>query len=861
MAKFAISSFTGVSPKLPPRYLPETAAQVATDCEAIGNSLKPIKALSAAIAALLTPNVKTLYRFGQDLTSETEHWFTWDKDVDVARSQIAGDTDEWTFYSGDGYPKATYSNLALSGSGAMPRAFRPLGLPAPDKAPTVEAMAYTPKTEPAVVYLSPELIKSFTTRFGLKISLDGEKTYPISVTLPSTINADTVASAINAAAGNGGKVTAKVVTGGVELKTSGTGRDVTIHIKYSDDNHGTLTANGADASGAVATIYPSDVSQMTAWHKASASNKYHKLVTEVQYDGPGVSGPTKVYNKVWPHDGPFALQTLVNELNSGLGSWCTAEITPDGGFKLTTKGANVGVAAAISFGTYQQEIGGTIIRTGRGAEKVPAAIDITPDVLPYLNSNDDIEYSTDKGASWLKVELSGTTLAAVGADLAAAGTGKFTAVNDGAKVRLTTVATGSGASLGIRYRTSLANVVAATGKTLDDKIKESRVYVYTYVSQETDWHYESAPSLASAIVEVYPDQGVKLSGFVAPPAGRPYAVTHRRIYRATAGAYLFVEEIPIATTSFEDTLEADMLAEEIPSLHWTPPPDGLRGLINLPNGIMAGFVGRDVYFCDPYHPHAWPVGYMQTVDHPVVGLGVIDTTLVVLTNGSPYFIQGSHPDSMVVVRTDVEQACLSKRSIVSIAGSVVYASPDGLVSIAPSGSKILTDAKFTREQWQSWFGPSSIHAYEHDLQYHAFYNNGAKSGGFVLDFASGSFVLHTQYQACGFPDLRKDVLFTANGSELKKWNQGSPLTYTWRSKRFAMPQILGFSCMQVEADGYPLTCNLYCDDVLVHTQTVTSRTPFRLPAKVGRDWEVELVGNKEVFNVAFAQSMEELASV
>ena len=127
---------------------------------------------------------------------------------------------------------------------------------------------------------------------------------------------------------------------------------------------------------------------------------------------------------------------------------------------------------------------------------------------------------------------------------------------------------------------------------------------------------------------------------------------------------------------------------------------------------MAGFSGRDVYFCDPYHPHAWPENYIQTVDFPVVGLGRMDTTLAVLTKGTPYLIQGTHPANMSIVKSDLEQACVSKKSIVSLMGGVVYAAPDGLMLLSPGGSRIVTESLFDFSQWQAFFKPESIHAFE-----------------------------------------------------------------------------------------------------------------------------------------------------
>jgi len=279
---------------------------------------------------------------------------------------------------------------------------------------------------------------------------------------------------------------------------------------------------------------------------------------------------------------------------------------------------------------------------------------------------------------------------------------------------------------------------------------------------------------------------------------------------------------------------------------------------------MAGFTGRDVYFCDPYHPHAWPEQYIQTLDYPIVGLGRMDTTLAVLTKGTPYLIQGTHPENMSVVKADIEQACISKRSIVSLMGGVLYAAPDGLMFLSSGGSRIVTEKLFDFKQWQAFFNPSSIHAYQQDNQYIAFYDNGSQSGGFIFDIRSGQFILHDMYTDAGHHDLLQDKLYLAendSGNKVKPWGYGSPKAYVWKSKKFTLPQVMGFSCAQLEAEAYPITVKFYFDSVLYHTQTVQNRDPFRLPSKVGRDLEMQIEGSGEVFSVAIANSMTELASV
>lgn len=539
MAVFSIKSFGGIAPVVPPRYLQDNQAQTAMNCPVFQGSIQAISDLGASVADLpKTGTIKSLYRFGQDTISDTNYWFHWTTDVDVARSQIAGDASEWTFFTGDGSPKATYNSIAISGSN-YPAATRPLGLAAPTTAPTATA--------------------------------------------------DTFAG--------------------------------------------------------------------------------------------------------------------------------------------------------------------------------------------------------------------------------------------------------------------------------EDGVLETRVYAVTWVNKESGFEFESAPSSASNSVDVRPGQTATLTNLPAAPGG-DYVVSHRRIYRAVAGVFLFVAEIAASATSYTDNVEPDSLGEELPSLTWSAPPTSLKGLTNLPNGLMAGFSGRDIYFCDPYHPHAWPEQYIQTIDYPVVGLGRMDTTLAVLTKGTPYFIQGTHPLNMSVVKADIEQACVSKNSIVSLMGGVLYAAPDGLMLISPGGSRIVTENLFDFSQWQAFFNPASIHAYQHDNQYIAFYDNGSQSGGFIFDVRSGQFILHDMYADAGYHDILRDKLFLAvadSGNKVKPWGYGNTKSYIWRSKKFSLPQVMGFSCAQLEAEAYPMTLKFYLDNTLYHTQTVQNRNPFRLPAKVGRDLEMQVEGSNEVFSLSIANSMTELA--
>jgi hypothetical protein len=98
---------------------------------------------------------------------------------------------------------------------------------------------------------------------------------------------------------------------------------------------------------------------------------------------------------------------------------------------------------------------------------------------------------------------------------------------------------------------------------------------------------------------------------------------------------------------------------------------------------------------------------------------------------------------------------------------------------------------------------------------------------------------------------------------VQRWDAGALLTYTFRSKVFRLPRPMpAFGCAEVVADAYPVTARFYADGLLKHTQSVSSRNPFRLPAGFhATDWQIEVSGSGAVQAVALAHSMQEIAAV
>lgn len=397
---------------------------------------------------------------------------------------------------------------------------------------------------------------------------------------------------------------------------------------------------------------------------------------------------------------------------------------------------------------------------------------------------------------------------------------------------------------------------------------ETRVYVITRVN---NWGEEGPPS-SPATTEVRVGQQVTID---LPSVGDTsnFEQDFWRIYRTATGStsteYLFVAEVPVGTAQYIDQKDGDQLGEPCPSIDWFPPPEDLKGLKGLPNGVLVGFTGNEIWFSEPYRPFAWPTAYQQAVDAKIIGLGTIDTTVVVLTDGKPWFIQGSDPSSMIMVEGDIKQSCVSKRSIVSMGGAVVYASPDGLIAAAPNGSRNLTQNIFTKVQWQALVNPSSLQGYMYEERYHGFYDTGAVQAGFITDMGATAFVYHDEWVQAGYSDLESDTLFVCQNGLIKKWEQGTVLKrYTWRSKLFTLPSYVPMSCFRVLAEDYTKTGDsrirftVWKDKDYTapfHQAWVESDKIHRLPSGLGKAWEFQIESEVEIYFVGMGQSPSEIS--
>jgi hypothetical protein len=199
----------------------------------------------------------------------------------------------------------------------------------------------------------------------------------------------------------------------------------------------------------------------------------------------------------------------------------------------------------------------------------------------------------------------------------------------------------------------------------------TRLYVYTNVSQFGE---ESEPSPLSDPIDWQEGETVTLSGFSTAMGDR--TATLQRIYRSQTSlsgdtTLYLIDERGAATNDYVDTVPLSNIQEPLPSLDWNQPPDDMSGLVSMPNGMMAAFTGKEVLFCEPYFPSAWPQKYRLTVDYDVVALGVFGTTLAVLTTGHPYLAQGTAPENMLLEKLELDMPCINAAGVIDMGCGVV----------------------------------------------------------------------------------------------------------------------------------------------------------------------------------------------
>lgn len=158
MAGFRIAAFSGLVPRLARQLLGANQAQVATNCILTSGDLRPRNGPLLVFNPVIEGDIVSMFRMEKD---GNQKWLAWDRDVDVARSPIAGNEDRRFYYTGDGEPRVSNYDLATGGTGPYPSGCYVLGVTPPVTAPTV-----TPSGGASATIVNRVYVYTFVTQWG-----------------------------------------------------------------------------------------------------------------------------------------------------------------------------------------------------------------------------------------------------------------------------------------------------------------------------------------------------------------------------------------------------------------------------------------------------------------------------------------------------------------------------------------------------------------------------------------------------------------------------------------------------------------------------------------------------------------------
>lgn len=879
MSGIVIKGFSGMRPVLDAKLINPNEAQFAKNTRLTSGVIESYKSSVPLTAVRSTGDINSLFR-ARRLTDESQNWFEFAGDVDAIRSPVYQDDYNRTYWTGEEFPKYAPEIVGFAaGTGPFPRSFYQLGVPAPvaeNQRPSVAGTAVveadmqnreylmtyanaavTIESGPTDVFATKVLTAPFDSGHYIIESVTIESSTTALVLFTTVVDMDDTFQAklfgfTNSAWNSVFDITALVnertirittpasmpTTGGTEQYGKRRTKAAVTFSSFPNSGYDdariekmVLYRNVSGTYKKIATLPISTTDYIDSLVDADCAS-LPSMPTSLQYrPATPIMAPTASvpYTDTSIADNPtLALTQRIYATSFVSESGAESNLSPDSGLinvidgmtKVTITSALIPPANAEKKRIYRQNV--TVTDTGyltidqanyKLVIECPASQDTFTDVLPD----------------------SGMTGRAAPSILNGIEPPSYPPASQGA----------------------LAPIIIA----------ETRVYVYTHV---TEYGEEGPPSLPSFSASIDPTEPVVISNLAVAPTGA-YNITKKYLYRTNGGDtttnYQFVAEIPIATTSYEDRLKGAELGEVIPSIDWQPPPADMKGLRMMANGIATGYSGKDVLFSPAFMPHAYPTTYRMTLEDTIVGIGVFGQSVVAMTNTFPYVINGIDPQSMTMTKTSVQQACVSKRSIVETGDGVIYASPDGLMVFNASGFKLATEKLLTPQQWLA-YNPTSMHSYIYENRLHVFYTlaDEVTKGLLIFDFSgeSAAFITSDAYTTAASYVPELDSMLVVDGSNLSKLDKGDPLTYVWRSKMFEFPNPTNYAFGQVIAKSYGsgVTFKIYADGVLRHTQTVTSENAFRLPGGFkARNWYIEVSGNTVIQTIVVVKTAAELRQV
>jgi hypothetical protein len=343
----------------------------------------------------------------------------------------------------------------------------------------------------------------------------------------------------------------------------------------------------------------------------------------------------------------------------------------------------------------------------------------------------------------------------------------------------------------------------------------------------------------------------------------------------------------LGSYDFLDDFDSRLLLTTLGTDEYDAPPKNLQGLIQVGNNILAGFVGNELFFSEPGHPHAWPRSYSVLVEHNIVGIAAITGSILVTTESYPYIVSVTDPAAGASVsRIDVQYPCLNRRSIATMPYGIVYVTHGGLAIFSPfSGAQIITQENHYSETWNQSMDVTTLVGSFYNEVYLAAHS----TGGLVYERGDkdsplpGMMVdLDVTFSAIWYDALTNRLYFAkAEDNTIYEWNvPNQPSQYIeWKSKVIKTQDMINIGAGRVLGEfggeirywgaipekwneatftwntGGGVQFSMWVNRQLVANFPVTDTGTFRLPTGYRADtFEVAVAGTMAVRSIHLAET-------
>lgn len=309
-------------------------------------------------------------------------------------------------------------------------------------------------------------------------------------------------------------------------------------------------------------------------------------------------------------------------------------------------------------------------------------------------------------------------------------------------------------------------------------------YAYFFVTWFDKYGYESPASEPSRNMNAgdsgYSDQKplkYNQNGRVRfQPIHVPDGAKGVRVYKTNGGDETsniqFLKEFSgglLHTLESEFTILVDDTTAQEAMPEVEAPPFDLIDMSFVPGSYYAGrsrSMPHTVLFSDIDNPTNWPLAYRYDIRDSLVKLAVTSNSVVALTDGTPFVLSGTAPESMTVASLAAPAACVSEKSVVVMNNAVYFASNHGLMVIYGSADegtvcRNLTEQYLTKEQWRA-LNPATCRVAAHCNALHLFFQlaDGTRMA-YMFDLAESANALttHDEVATCACVDDRSGDMY------------------------------------------------------------------------------------------------------